>query len=153
MKSMYFALLLLLCSCGQGIPDYNNLGAGFYLDRSDNGTLQFFFPDSVGVLIEPIYNVKFNNKYITLCEGNTIRCPDSTYYHLHHKVAEDSNDRLSKYNDTIPNLKNLSNPEVFYNYYFIIYKCPVKVYGPYIRKEFREAMKILNIPDSLRVDY
>ena len=30
------------------------------------------------------------------------------------KLAEN----ISKYYDSIPNLKNLSNPEVFYNYYF-----------------------------------
>lgn len=147
MKLIYIALLLLLSSCGQKIPDYNNLGAGFYLDQSDNGTLQCHFPDSVGVLIQPIYNVKFNNQYITLCKGNTSRRPDSSFYRLYH-----TNSRMSKYVDSIPNLKNMSNPAVVYNYYFIIQKNPIKRYGPYIRTEYLKAMKILNIPDSLRVD-
>ena len=147
MKLIYIVLLLLLSSCGQKIPDYNNLGAGFYLDRSDNGTLQFVFPDSVGVLIEPISYINVNHKWIIISSANTSNNKDSTLYRLH-----STNERLSKYNDSIPNLKNCSNPEV-YNYgYYIIHKYPIKCYGPYTATEYQKAMKILNVPDSLRVD-
>ncbi len=147
MKSIYYALFVLLCSCGQEIPDYNNLGAGFYLDQSDRMELELHYPDSVKSLVYPVHNIKKNIHIITLCIANSGRFQDSTFYRLYHSA-----ENISKYYDSIPNLKNLSNPEVFYNYYFIIYKYPVKVYGPYIRSEYLKAMKILNVPDSLRVD-
>ena len=146
MKLKYILLFLILISCGRG-PNYKEIGSGFYLDQSERMELELHYPDSVKSLVYPIHNIKNNIHIITLCTANSGRFQDSTFYRLYH-----SSENISKYYDSIPNLKNLSNPEVFYNYYFIIYKYPVKVYGPYIRSEYLKAMKILNIPDSLRVD-
>ncbi len=146
MKIIYLFLFLILISCGQG-PDYNDLGGGFKLEYSDRMELELHYPDSVKLLIYPILNVKRNIQFITLCKGNTGKFRDSTLYSLYH-----TDDKMSKYLDSIPNLKNMSNPTVYYYYYFIIQKTPIKEYGPYIRSEYLKAMKILNVPDSLRVD-
>lgn len=146
-------IIVTLCLLIAFNKNNNDLGRGFYLEHSDRGELDFYYPDSIKLMISNLDTFRFDNNYIVIkYEG--------TKYEIDTIISNsiDTSDLWSenvssikiKYNKLLPIKTDTILDKTYL--YKIIHKYPFYYYGPYYKEEYIEAMKILNLPNELMID-
>jgi hypothetical protein len=149
--TLLVAVIVLLIIFGK---NNNDLGGGFYLEHSDIGELELYYPDSIKRFINSVVSYKYNKDFIVVNYYGTkneldtminIKNIDTT-----DKLSKDRFSFVSKYK------RNLSIPKEFvYDktyLYDIIHKYPFYYYGAYYKEEYLQAMKILKLPEELIIE-
>ena len=141
---------LFFISCHERI-DFDDLGNGYYLYWDDGQIQGISFPDTdscAGILVGgKIDYYKYNKIFIVTKTYINIK-PTKLKNAYHDNYWEN---RLKPFDGNLGFSVRDTNFKPHYEY-FIIDKQKTKFYGPYIWTEYLQAMKILNLPDSLRLD-